>query len=141
MPTNAPDSLILICTATVAASDAIGTVDTVTITDDQAKTGVTDYYIPTGNNFVITSLSVQATADYGTSDPSVVFWKGAGKIIVTTLPLSNFLNTVVNKPRFAPKPVRYKAGDKLWLQTKTNIANDTIADSIRFFLAVEVQQA
>ena len=141
MPKNAPDSLVLICTATVAASAAVGDLDNVSITDDESKATVTDYYIPSGVNYILTKLTVSLAADHGTSDPHILFWKGAGRTILKTLPLSNFLNTVVNMPRFSPRPVRYLAGEKLWMQTSASIANDATADSIRYYLSVEVQNA
>ena len=71
MTTDAPDSVILICTATVAASDGVGTIDNVNITDSPEQGTVTRFVIPEGQNWILEDMYISAAAGAGTSLPVV----------------------------------------------------------------------
>ena len=125
MATNAPDSVILLCTATIAASDAIGSIDNVTITDSPEITGVTRFLVPQGQTWIFEDIYIGASADSGTADPVVKIYKGGGRIMGTRPPYSN-------------RKFGYRGGESISMQTICTIANDTVADSIKFTVRVKV---
>ena len=43
------------------------------------------------------------------------------------------------RPRFLPQPIGFEAGSIVTMETITTIANDTSADSIKFYVAVSIQ--
>lgn len=129
---------MLICTATVAASDAIGTVDNVTITDDPAITGVTRFQVPIGQTWGFDDLYISAAAGSGTSDPIVRIYKGGSNIMCDTPPLSNLLVSNNSRPPYAQKRIAFRGGETISMQTITTVANDTVADSIAFFVRLNI---
>ena len=98
MVTNAPDSVILLNTATIAASEAIGERNNVTITDSPDQTGTTRFEVPQGQNWGIDDIYISVAADSGTSDPVVEIKKNGGKIMGQTPPLSNLLVSNPSRP-------------------------------------------
>jgi hypothetical protein len=42
------------------------------------------------------------------------------------------------RPRFSPQPVGFEGGSIVRMFTHTTIANDTVADSIKFFVAISI---
>jgi len=138
MATNAPDSVILLCTATIAASDAIGSIDNVTITDSPEITGVTRFLVPQGQTWIFEDIYIGASADSGTADPVVKIYKGGGRIMGTTPPLSNLLVTNNSRPPYSNRKFGYRGGESISMQTICTIANDTVADSIKFTVRVKV---
>lgn len=130
---------VLECTATVAASDAAGTIDVVTMKTDSTVSGVTELFVPVTENWVLTDAYILASADAGTSAPTVKFDKNRGRSMGTTPPLSALLVTNNTRPRFLPSPVGFEAGSIIRMFTATTIANDATADSIKFYVAVSIQ--
>ena len=130
---------VLECTATVAASDAAGTIDVVTMKTDSTVSGVTELFVPVTENWVLTDGYILASADAGTSSPTVKFDKNRGRSMGSTPPLSALLVTNNTRPRFLSQPIGFEAGSIIRMFTSTTIANDATADSIKFFVAVSIQ--
>lgn len=139
MVTSAPDSVILICTASVAASDPIGTIDNVTITDSPDVTGVVRFLVPDGQVWIFEDLYISASAGAGTSDPVVRIFKDGGRIMGTTPPLSNLLVSNNSRPPYANRKFLYRPRQTIQMQTIATVANDLTVDAIVFFIRVRVQ--
>lgn len=129
---------ILECTATVAASDAVGTIDVVSMKTDPTVSAVTELQTPLTENWVFTDAYILASADAGTSSPVVSFDKNRGRSMGSTPPLSALLVTNNTRPRFLPQPIGFEGGSIIRMFTNTTIANDTAADSIKFYVAVSI---
>ena len=138
MPTSAPDFVFLTCTATVAASDPIGAIDNVTITDDPSVTGVIRFLIPQGQTWVFEDLYISASANAGTSDPLISVFKGGDRLMGRTPPLSNLLVTNNSRPPYANRKIGFRGGEELRMSTLATVANDATADSISFGVRVKV---
>tara|TARA_B100000029_G_scaffold390913_1_gene387711 strand:- start:480 stop:899 length:420 start_codon:yes stop_codon:yes gene_type:complete len=138
MTTNAPDSVILINTATVGASDTSGTIDNVNITDSPELSTVTRFIVPEGQNWILEDLYISTSGDAGTSDPVVRVFKGGGRIMGTTPPLSNLLISNNSRPPYSNVKFMFMGGESLSMQTITTTDNDASADSIKFFIRVRV---
>ena len=130
---------VLECTATVAASDAAGTIDVVNMQTDPTVNSVTELFVPVTENWVFTDAYILATADAGTSSPSVRFDKNRGRSMGTTPPLSALYVANNTRPRFLPSSIGFEAGSIVRMFTATTIANDGTADAIKFFVAVSIQ--
>jgi len=130
---------VLECTATVAASDAAGTIDVVNMQTDPTVNSVTELFVPVTENWVFTDAYILATADAGTSSPSVRFDKNRGRSMGTTPPLSALYVANNTRPRFLPSSIGFEAGSIVRMFTATTIANDATADAIKFFVAVSIQ--
>jgi hypothetical protein len=138
MTTNAPDSVILINTATVGASDTSGTIDNVNITDSPELSTVTRFIVPEGQNWILEDLYISASGDAGTSDPVVRVFKGGGRIMGTTPPLSNLLISNNSRPPYSNVKFMFMGGESLSMQTITTTDNDASADNVKFFIRVRV---
>lgn len=139
MTTAKPDSVVLLCTATVAASTAIGAVTNVTITDDPSITGVQRFQVPVGQSWGFEDLYISSAAGSGTNvDPMVRIYKGGGRIMGTTPPLSNLLVTNNSRPPYSSKKFAFRGGETISMQLFNTVANNTVADSITFFVRVNV---
>ena len=138
MVTSAPDSTVLLCTATVGASDGAGIIDNVTITDSPDVTGVVRFLVPQGQTWILEDLYISASGDSGTSDPVVRIYKDGGRIMGTTPPLSNLLVTNNSRPPYSNRKFLYRGGQTIQMQTLSTIANDTDADSIKFTVRIRV---
>lgn len=138
MVTNAPDSVILICTATIAASEVIGERNNVNITDSPDQTTTTRFEVPQGQNWGFDDIYISVAADAGTSDPVIEVRKNGGKIMGQTPPLSNLLVSNNSRPSYARKKYFYRAGSTISMQTLNTIANDLTADTVRFIVRVTV---
>ncbi len=130
---------VLECTATVAASDAAGTIDVVNMQTDSTVAAVTELFVPVTENWVFTDAYILAAADAGTSSPSIRFDKNRGRSMGTTPPLSALLVSNNTRPRFLPSSIGFEAGSIVRMFTATTIANDGTADAIKFFVAVSIQ--
>ena len=130
---------VLECTATIAASDAAGTIDVVSMQTDPTVNAVTELFVPVTENWVFTDAYILATADAGTSSPSVRFDKNRGRSMGTTPPLSALYVANNTRPRFLPSSIGFEAGSIVRMFTATTIANDGTADAIKFFVAVSIQ--
>ena len=138
MATNAPDSVILICTATVAASDPIGAIDQVTITDSPEITGVTRFLVPQGQTWIFEDLYISTAGGAGTSSPVIRIFKGGGRIMGTTPPLGDLLVSNNSRPPYSNRKFGFRGGEQISMQTIATIANDSDADSIAFRVRVKV---
>ena len=139
MATNAPDSVVLICTATVAANDPVGSYDNVNITDSPDLGTVTRFLVPEGQNWIFEDLYISTAAGSGTDvDPVVRIYKGGGRIMGTTPPLSNLLVSNNSRPPYSNRKFGYRGGESISMQTITTVANDGTADNISFFVRVKV---
>ena len=138
MVTSAPDSTVLICTATVAASDAVGVKDNVTITDDPSVTGVVRFVVPDGQIWIFEDIYIAAAAGAGTSSPVVRIFKDGGRIMGTTPPLAGLLVSNNSRPPYANKKFLFRPRQTIQMQTITTIANDATADSISFVVRIRV---
>lgn len=138
MASSAPDSIILICTATVAASAGIGTIDNVNITDSPELATTTRFTIPEGQNWVFEDLYISLIADAGTSLPVVKIFKDGGRIMGTTPPLGDLLVSNSSRPPYSNKKFLYRGGSQLSMQTIATVANDATADAIAFRIRVRV---
>ena len=139
MATNAPDSVVLICTATVAASDPVGSYDNVNITDSPDLGTVTRFLVPEGQNWIFEDLYISTAAGSGTDvDPVVRIYKGGGRIMGTTPPLSNLLVSNNSRPPYSNRKFGYRGGESISMQTITTVVNDGTADNISFFVRVKV---
>ena len=130
---------VLECTATVAASDAAGTIDVVNMQTDSTVSAVTELFVPVTENWVFTDAYILAAADAGTSSPSIRFDKNRGRSMGTTPPLSALLVSNNTRPRFLPSSIGFEAGSIVRMFSNTSIANDGTADAIKFFVAVSIQ--
>tara|TARA_R110000796_G_scaffold25901_1_gene72529 strand:- start:1581 stop:1994 length:414 start_codon:yes stop_codon:yes gene_type:complete len=130
---------VLECTATVAASDAAGTIDVVNMQTDSTVASVTELFVPVTENWVFTDAYILAAADAGTSSPSIRFDKNRGRSMGTTPPLSALLVSNNTRPRFLPSSIGFEAGSIVRMFSNTSIANDATADAIKFFVAVSIQ--
>ena len=130
--------LVLECTATVGASDAVGTIDVISMKTDPTVSSVTELQVPLTENWIATDLYILASADSGTSNPVVTMDKNRGRTLVQTPPLSSMLITNNTRPRFSPQPVGFEGGSIVRMFAHTTIANDTSADSIKFFVAISI---
>jgi hypothetical protein len=130
---------VLECTATVAASDAAGTIDVVSMKTDPTVSSVTELFVPTTENWVFTDAYILASADAGTSSPMIDFDKNRGRSMGKTPPLSSLLVTNNTRPRFLPNPIGFEAGSIVRMFSNTTIANDGTADSVKFYVAVSIQ--
>ena len=74
---------VLECTATIAASDAAGTIDVVNMQTDPTVNSVTELFVPVTENWVFTDAYILLGADAGTSSPSVRFDKNRGRSMGT----------------------------------------------------------
>ena len=138
MATNAPDSVILICTATVAAADPAGAIDNVTITDDPGITGVTRFLVPQGQTWIFEDLYISASSGGGTTSPVIKVIKGGGRIMGTTPPLLDLLVSNNSRPPYSNRKFGFRGGEQISMQTIATIANDSVADSIAFRVRVKV---
>jgi len=130
--------LVLECTTTVGASDAVGTIDVINMKTDPTVSSVTELQVPLTENWIATDLYILASADSGTSNPVVTMDKNRGRTLVQTPPLSSMLITNNTRPRFSPQPVGFEGGSIVRMFAHTTIANDTSADSIKFFVAISI---
>ena len=130
---------VLECTATVAASDAAGTIDVVNMQTDSTVAAVTELFVPVTENWVFTDAYILAAADAGTSSPSISFDKNRGRSMGTTPPLSALLVSNNTRPRFLPSSIGFEAGSIVRMFSNTSIANDATVDAIKFFVAVSIQ--
>jgi hypothetical protein len=130
---------VLECTATVAASDAAGTIDVVNMQTDSTVAAVTELFVPVTENWVFTDAYILAAADAGTSSPSIRFDKNRGRSMGTTPPLSALLVSNNTRPRFLPSSIGFEAGSIVRMFSNTSIANDATIDAIKFFVAVSIQ--
>jgi hypothetical protein len=130
--------LVLECTTTVGASDAVGTIDVINMKTDPTVSSVTELQVPLTENWIATDLYILASADSGTSNPVVTMDKNRGRTLVQTPPLSSMLITNNTRPRFSPQPVGFEGGSIVRMFAHTTIANDTVADSIKFFVAISI---
>jgi hypothetical protein len=130
--------LVLECTATVGASDVAGTIDVVSLKTDPTVSAVTELQVPLTENWIATDMYILASADSGTSNPVVTMDKNRGRTLVQTPPLSSVLITNNTRPRFSPQPVGFEGGSIVRMFTHTTIANDSTADSIKFFVAISI---
>jgi len=139
MVTSAPDSVILICTATVVASALVGTINNVTVTDSPDVAGVIRFVVPDGQVWIFEDLYISVVAGAGVSDPVIRIFKDGGRILGTTPPLSNLLVSNNSRPPYANRKFLYRPRQTMQLQTITTVANDLTADAIAFFIRVRVQ--
>ena len=130
---------VLECTATIAASDAAGTIDVVNMQTDPTVNSVTELFVPVTENWVFTDAYILLGADAGTSSPSVRFDKNRGRSMGTTPPLSALLVSNNTRPRFLPSSIGFEAGSIVRMFSNTSIANDATIDAIKFFVAVSIQ--
>lgn len=130
---------VLECSATIAANDAAGTIDVVSMQTDPTVNAVTELFVPVTENWVFTDAYILAAADAGTSSPSCRFDKNRGRSMGTTPPLSALLVSNNTRPRFLPSSIGFEAGSIVRMFTATTIANDGTADAIKFFVAVSIQ--
>jgi len=136
---NRPDSLVLICTATVAADATAGSFANVTITDDPSITGDVRFVVPSGQTWIFEDLYISTAGGSGaTVDPIVRIYKGGGRIMANTPPLSNLLVSNNSRPPYSNKKIGYRGTETISMQVITTVANDTVADSITFFVRVSV---
>ena len=139
MATNAPDSVVLICTATVAANDPVVSYDNVNITDSPDLGTVTRFLVPEGQNWIFEDLYISTAGGSGTDvDPVVRIYKGGGRIMGTTPPLSNLLVSNNSRPPYSNRKFGYRGGESISMQTITTVVNDGTADNISFFVRVKV---
>jgi hypothetical protein len=138
MATNAPDSVILINTATIAAAAAVGTIDNVNITDSPELGTVTRFLIPEGQNWILEDLYISVAAGAATADPVVRVFKGGGRIMGTTPPLSNLLISNNSRPPYSNVKFMFRGGESLSMQTISTVAAGGAANNIAFFIRVRV---
>jgi len=139
MVTSAPDSTVLICTATGNASIAAGTVANVNITDDPGVGTVVRFLVPQGQTWIFEDLYISTAAGSGaTVDPVVRIYKDGGRIMGTTPPLSNLLVSNNSRPPYSNRKFLYRGGQTIQMQIITTTANDTSVDNITFFVRVRV---
>ena len=131
--------ITLECTRTVPAASAVGTILPVTIKTSPTQTGDTEIFVPQTENWIFTDCYVLTAADYGTSQPMVNFIKNRAISMGTSTSLGALLVTSNTRPRFLPQPIGFEAGSIVTMETITTIANDTSADSIKFYVAVSIQ--
>ncbi len=139
MVTPSPDSTLLLCTATVAASEVIGGIDNVNFTDSPELATTTRFQIPSGQKWTIEDLYISATADSGTSDPVVRIVKSGGRIMGTTPPLSNLLVSNNSRPPYSNLKFVFFGNETIQAQTIASIANDATIDAIRFTMRIKVR--
>ena len=134
-----PNSATLTCTVTVAANDPIGTYDNVSISYQPDEAGVaTGVTIPRNQIWVIEDLFITASGDAGTSIPVVQIYKNKSKVMCVTPPINSLLITNTARPPFSRKPLGFNGEDILSAKTITTVANDSIADSVVFYMVVRV---
>jgi len=131
--------ITLECTRTIAASAGTGTINPVTIKTSPIQSGDTEIFVPQTENWIFTDCYVLTAADYGTSQPMVNFIKNRAISMGTSTSLGALLVTSNTRPRFLPQPIGFEAGSIVTMETITTIANDTDADSIKFYVAVSIQ--
>ena len=140
MVTSKPDSVVLICTATVVADLGAGGVTNVTITDDPSITGVQRFMVPIGQNWVFEDLYISSSTGAGTDvNPVVRIYKGGGRVMGTTPPLSDLLVTNNSRPPYSNTRFGYRGGETISMQCINTEANDSAADSIAFRVRVSVR--
>jgi len=132
------DSKILICTANVASSTAIGAVTNVDITDDPALATTTRFQIPQGENWLLEDIYISAAAGAGTSLPLVRIVKNGGKRMGTTPPLGDLLVSNSSRPPYSNAKFFYRAGDQISMELVNSVANDTADDNIAFRVRIRV---
>lgn len=138
MATNAPDSVILLCTASAAASVGIGTIGNVTITDSPEITGVTRFLVPQGQTWIFEDIYISASGGGGTSSPVIRIYKGGGRIMGTTPPLLGLLISNNSRPPYSNRKFGFRGGESISMQTISTIANNTSVDAIAFVIRVKV---
>ena len=138
MATNAPDSVILINTATIAIAAAVGTIANVNITDSPELQTVTRFLIPEGQNWILEDLYISAIGGAATADPVIRVFKGGGRIMGTTPPLSNLLISNNSRPPYSNVKFMYRGGESLSMQTISTVAAGAGVNNITFFIRVRV---
>ena len=140
MATSAPDSVILLCTATVAASAAAGEIDNVNITDSPELATTTRFLIPQGQTWIFEDLYISAAGGAGVlSAPVIKIFKNGGRIMGTTPPLGDLLVSNSSRPPYANKKLLYRGGQSLSMQTIATAAGTTCGtESIAFRIRVRV---
>lgn len=138
MATGKPDSVILICTATVAATDAVGSVDQVNITDSPEQGTVTRFVVPSGQTWIFEDIYISAAAGGGTSSPVVRVVANGGQIMGTTPPLLDLLVSNNSRPPYSNTKFGFRPRDTIQMSTITTILNNATADAIAFRVRVKV---
>ena len=132
----------LICNVQVLASLATPQTVQATIQIDPNMTAQSEIFVPTTENWVITDCYILAagggTAATGTTDPMIEFIKDRGTSMGVTTPLSALLISNNTRPRFLPSPIGYEAGSILTIQAITTVDNNSTADAIVFYVAVDI---
>lgn len=137
MVKNSPDSTFLLVTANVTLSTVAGTVTQASITDDPVITGVQRFLIPTGQTWVFEDLYISSSSGAGVnSNPVVYIYKGGGRIMAKTPPLSDLLVSNSSRPPYSNKKVGFYGGETLSIQvvntaTAVSSANESISFRIR----------
>jgi len=132
------NGITLECTATIVANATAGTIKAVSIKTDPTVSSVTELQVPLSETWVFTDLYILASADAGTSNPVVNFDKNRGNSLVTSPPLATMLITNNTRPRFSPRPIGYNGGDLIRMFLYTTVANDAVADDIKFYVACSI---
>ena len=140
MATDKPDSIILICTATVAASSAVGDIDNVNITNSPELATTTRFRVPASQNWVFEDLYISVAGGAGVlSAPVVKIFKNGGRIMGTTPPLGDLLVSNSSRPPYSNRKFLYRAGDDISMQTITTTTGTTCgAENIAFRIRVRV---
>ena len=140
MPRDQPDSVILICTATVAASSAVGDIDNVNITDSPELATTTRFLIPQGQNWLFEDLYISVAGGAGVlSAPLVKVFKNGGRIMGTTPPLGDLLVSNSSRPPYSNRKFLYRGGQSLSMQTITTTTGTTCGtEAIAFRIRVRV---
>ncbi len=139
MVTPSPDSGLLLCTATVAASEAIGDINNVNFTDSPELATTTRFSIPFGQKWTIEDLYITVAGDAGTSEPVIKIVKSGGRVMGTTPPLSNLLVSNNSRPPYSNLKFVFFGNETIQAQTINTIANDLTIDAIRFTMRIKIR--
>ena len=140
MDQRAPNTVgfTLICTDTIAASAVVATVGAVNMQRSPLFASQTELTVPNNQTWIIWDIYIVVAAGAGTSDPMVSIQKNNDREMVLTPNLSTLLVSNNYRPKFSAMNIGYAPVDILTMLLETTIANDTVADSIDFRVAVRV---
>ena len=125
-------------TATVAASAAAATIQPASLTIDPSVTAVVNLQVPSTQTWLVQDIYIGASADAGTSNPIVRQIKNLSKIMGDTPPLLGLLISNNARPPGSSVVLGYEPLSTMSDQLITTVANDTDADSIKYFKTVQV---
>lgn len=136
------NSGVVIATDTVAASAAAATVDYADLTTSPSLATTKSLTVPQSQTWVLADVFILATADAGTADPVLAYFKDGSFNMAGTPPLSTMLVSNNSRPRpFAGRILAYEPVSQMSIQWTTTTANDATQDSLKWFTNIAISQS